>query len=194
MALKPCYWHILLARSCDSWLQARHPKTSTLLEAGRSLCGCLGRAGEPGLARHCSGSPLAWKLPASTAAARSGGSSRAPFISASFPRACRAHRRPHPAAPRSRELLCLGTERLPEPTRSHGSQGFLGPAVQSCCSCCREGSRKHTAAPNTLPARSWWLRGAGQPLTDLLTHSVLCFRPRPVNPFAVGGEDLDPFG
>lgn len=40
-----------------------------------------------------------------------------------------------------------------------------------------------------------WLETArNQPFTESLVHYVLCFRPSPLNPFAVGGQDLDPLG
>lgn len=48
-ALKPRYWHILLARRCDGWLQAHCPTVLALLEARLSLCLQLRHTEEPGI-------------------------------------------------------------------------------------------------------------------------------------------------
>ena len=176
-ALKPCYWHTVLARRCDSWLQAHRSTVLALLEAGLSLCLQLGYAGEPGLAQHCSRSP--WhgnSQRPQTAPARSSGNSRAPFISASFLQACHAHRCPHPAAPWSRERCVLGMGWLPTPARSRRVPQVPGPF--GCCSACCGRAPVSTAPATTLAAlpclhaRSCSLHAAGLPFAERL--AVFC--------------------
>lgn len=152
MAPKPCYWHILLARSCDSWLQARQPQSLHAPGSGTVIVWLAGTRWR------------AWPSPALLG-----------MDTASI------HRQPQPGAvgaaglPSSQQASCepavrtdihtrlhrgagIAVSGLPAPARSHGSQGPLGPAVQSRCSCCWESSRKHStvkhAAGAALPACS----------------------------------------
>lgn len=182
-------WQGVVTAGC----RLANPKVSTLLEAGLSLCGWLGHAGEPGLARHCS----AWKLPASTGSRsperwEQQGSLHLSKLPASLPCAPTST----PACTAGQGLLCPGSQRPLGPTGPKDLWVLLCRAAALAV-----GKAPVSTAPsNTLPAlpclraRSWRRRGAGQPLTDSLAHCVLRFRPRPLNPFAVGGEDLDPFG